>query len=132
MSILKGMFQGRGEGIQFAFIPRSKYSSSEVIMKTRKFASITVLCAVLFLAGVSSAYAGDELILRGVLQEIDSVSKTVVVNVKSGSCPGLKRFGIDDLSRIDSGLIGKDFSFMIDSSSCMSGVQHKIRSVKAR
>ncbi|HEX8948048.1 MAG TPA: hypothetical protein VF790_03750 [Dissulfurispiraceae bacterium] len=101
-------------------------------MRTRRFAGITALCAALFLAGLSSAYAVDELILRGTLQEIDSVSKTVVVNVKSGGCIGLKRFGIDDLSQIGSGSVGKDFSFMIDSSRCISGVQHKIRSINAR
>jgi len=92
------------------------------------------LLVVFLLASVllsSPASAGDELYLTGILQSVDVKSGTIVVNVISQSCPGLKRFSVDDATGLQ-GLKGVKVSFSINSSSCTGSAIYKIISTVVR
>ena len=98
----------------------------------RFFYSILIVMFVLFVFNIMLAYAVDGLILGGVLKSIDYEGKTVTVDVKSAACPGLKRFAVDDISKITSSQIGKKFVFLIDNSSCRGNRTYKIMMRRGR
>lgn len=87
---------------------------------------------ILFLAfsvlNICSVGAVDELYLSGFLKSVDTKSGKVVVDVKSQSCPGVRRFNFDKSADLE-GLEGKKISFSIDSSVCRRDEIHKIIAV---
>ena len=69
--------------------------------------------------------AGDELYLTGILKSVDVKSGTIVVDVLSQSCPGLRRFSVDGAAGLQ-GSEGVKFSFSINSSSCKGNVIYTV------
>jgi hypothetical protein len=79
---------------------------------------IILLLTVCFIASDTRFLsAADELMLNGVVKNIDVVSSTAVIDVKSGSCPGQKTFKVDRMHNLGN-LVGKQIRFKINSSSC--------------
>lgn len=101
-------------------------------MKTRKVVLAITLAAgiVFFLSTAFLSYAVDELVLHGVVQNINVAARVVTIDVKSGSCPGVRDFRVDDSSQLNSGMIGKSVTFKIDVSKCESYTIHRILSIK--
>ncbi|MGD0885950.1 MAG: hypothetical protein ABSA46_13975 [Thermodesulfovibrionales bacterium] len=73
---------------------------------------------------ISSATAGDNLYLTGILKSVNVKGGTIVVNVISQSCPGPRTFSVNAAGL--QGLEGGKFSFSINSSSCKGNVIYKI------
>ncbi len=92
----------------------------------RRFITIITGITLLVLLNIHSAQAIDRLILSGVVKAVDYKSGIITVDVKSASCPGIKKFRVDDLSISDTSLIGKHISFPIDSSTCKGDTIYKI------
>lgn len=88
---------------------------------------ITIL--VIFFSGavLSSRPAGavEGLLIRGVVKRIDYSTGTIVVDVKSLSCRGVRKFRVDDPADMD-GYQGKVMAFFIDSSACLPGKVYRI------
>ncbi len=76
----------------------------------------------------SPAIAVDELYLGGILQSVNVISGTVVIDVKSQSCPGPRIFKVDNAKDLE-GLKGRRISFMLDSSVCKGNAIYKIRTI---
>jgi hypothetical protein len=85
---------------------------------------LAVVFLVLYVLPVH-AYAGDELFLTGIVKEIDHTTRTVLVDVKSSSCHGLRKFTVDDASQLDD-FVNEKIDFSIDSSTCKSGEVYKM------
>lgn len=85
---------------------------------------LVVFLSTLVLMG-SLVSAADELYLNGVVQSVDVKSGTIVVDVKSQSCPGLRRFSVGNAAGLE-GLEGEKVSFSINGSNCRSGAMYKI------
>jgi hypothetical protein len=77
---------------------------------------------------IHSSEAVDELYLSGILRTVNTNSGIVVVDVKSQSCPGVRRFNFDKSEDLE-GMEGKKISFSINSSVCSSGEIYKIITV---
>ncbi len=97
--------------------------------RKKKFLPALILFLAFSVLNISLVGAGDELYLTGILKSVsvqaDKISGTIVVDVKSQSCPGLRTFSLDDAVRLK-GLEGKKFSFGINSSSCKGNTVYKI------
>jgi hypothetical protein len=76
----------------------------------------------------SPAHAVDELNLTGIVQSVDLKSGIAVVDVKSESCKGMRRFRTDDPADLKE-LEGIKVSFLISSSACKAGEIYKITNV---
>jgi hypothetical protein len=74
---------------------------------------------------IHSVEAVDELYLTGVVRTVYANSGLVIVDVKSHSCHGVRRFRFDNTLDME-GLEGKKISFSIDSSVCKAGGIYKI------
>ena len=92
------------------------------------FIAFSLAISLFFPLMSAPAEAVDELNLTGILHSVDMRSHIVVVQVKSGSCSGQRKFIIDDPSSLE-GLEGKKISFSINSSVCRAGEIYKITSV---
>jgi len=77
----------------------------------------------------SPAYAGDELYLTGIVKSVDVNSGTIVVDVQSQSCPGLRRFSVEDASGLQRLKKGEKVSFTVDSPACKDNTIYKILSL---
>jgi hypothetical protein len=88
------------------------------------FASVSLLLVL----SNSPADAVDELNLTGIVHTVDLRSGMVVIDVKSESCKGLRRFRSDDPSDLKE-LEGIKVSFSINSSVCKAGEIYKITAV---
>lgn len=97
-------------------------------MKTKNYYVCFFLLFIFVALNIHSAYGVDELFLTGVVNRVDNKSKTVVVDVKSESCLGIRSFTVDYSSTLSSNLIGKEISFKIDSSTCKGDTIYKIKS----
>jgi len=76
----------------------------------------------------SPADAVDELHLNGVLRSIDLRTDTIVVDVRSEGCRGLRRFRTDAAADLESSVGGK-VSFFIDSSVCRGDTIYRITKI---
>jgi hypothetical protein len=95
-------------------------------MSRREQSLILLMSFVAFLVlNIQSVNAKDELYLTGVVRTVYANSGLVLVDVKSKSCPGVRRFKFDNTLDME-GLEGKKISFSIDSSVCKAGVIYKI------
>jgi len=70
------------------------------------------------LAVSETAIADDELYLCGVVKEVNTEKKVVVVQVISEGCAGEKSFKVAHNQRIDRFVAGKEACFMIDVNTC--------------
>lgn len=90
---------------------------------------ILLMSVVVFLVlNIQSVNATDELYLTSVVRTVIANSGTVVVDVKSESCHGIRSFKVDDISTL-TGAEGKTISFTIGSSTCKSGSIYKMHLV---
>ncbi len=92
-------------------------------------------CALLFIMGIFfictfNVYSVDNLRLWGNVKEIDYKGGTIVIDVKSKQCAGLRRFKNNDMLKIDDSFIGKGIIFFIDSSECTGDKIYKIMMLK--
>ncbi len=71
------------------------------------------------------AYAVDELLVSGILKSIDHTSKTIIMDVKSESCRGTRRFRVDNPSDME-GYQGRSLAFYINSSTCRGDKIYKV------
>lgn len=72
------------------------------------------------------AFANDELFLCGVVKAIDARTGMVTVDVKSGSCPGIRQFQLAAPKTASLFIVGEEKCFPIDSSHCNDNRIHKI------
>ena len=77
---------------------------------------------------VGAVYATDELFLTGVVKHVDPREGLVTVDVKSGSCPGVKAFRTEDILKLE-GAEGKKISFFINSSTCSPAETYAIHGI---
>lgn len=77
---------------------------------------------------IHSSEAVDELSLTGIIRTINAHSRTVFIDVKSQSCPGLRSFKFDSSIDLED-MEGKKISFSIDSSVCRRDEVYKIIAV---
>ena len=66
----------------------------------------------------------DNLFLVGKVEDYFPLTNELKINVKSGSCKGIRYFIID--KKLNRNIIGKKIYFSIDSSSCEKNTKHKI------
>jgi len=107
---------------------REKVKSSLLSFFLGSFLVLALPSAVLISSPVS---AGDELYLTGILRSVDVKSGTIVMDVLSQSCPGLRRFSIENAGDLR-GSEGVKFSFTINSSSCKGAEIYRIVSALIR
>jgi hypothetical protein len=99
----------------------------ETVMEIRKTCSWTLFITIiaLLILYFNPAYAADELFLTGIIKSIDNNTKTVVVDVQSSSCHGIRTFVVNDPDALYD-LINKKIDFSIDSSNCKRGEVYKM------
>ena len=101
-------------------------------MKTGKsFAVLFIIVFVFSIVFVNLAESNDELNLSGIVKSCDVKSGQVVIDVKSSSCPGIKRFNAKN-ARAFCDLMGEMVTFGIDSSMCKDNKVHIIRTLVRR
>ncbi|MFA5073972.1 MAG: hypothetical protein WC539_08785 [Nitrospirota bacterium] len=89
-------------------------------------------CAIIcfFIIALASAlfcplYAEDELVLIGILKSINPKTNTVIVEVKSSSCRGLRTFTVGNAIELDD-FINQKIRFQIDSSVCKKDTLYRM------
>jgi hypothetical protein len=108
---------------------KGKQVLCEVDMGRKKKYWMFLIWIVAFsVLSIHSSEAVDELFLTGIVRTVDANSRIVVVDVKSQSCPGLRRFKLDKITDLE-GLEGQKVSFSIDSSVCRRDEIYKIMAV---
>jgi hypothetical protein len=96
--------------------------------RKKKCLSALILFFVFSVLNICSVGAKDDLYLTGFLKSVDIKTGKVMVDVKSQSCPGLRRFNFDKSVELE-GLEGRKISFSIDSSVCRRDEIHNIVAV---
>lgn len=76
----------------------------------------------------NTAMAVDELYLCGIVKDVDSRSETVIVDVKSESCQGERRFRVSQ-AVIKSFIPKSEKCFSIDSDTCVRAKIYDVVSV---
>ncbi len=98
-----------------------------IMMKTTMFGfMIFIVISLMFL---SLAWSVDELVLTGIVKSYSKEKGTIIVDVKSEGCRGLREFILPEGARhdLDPSLIGQRIEFKIDSNRCERGrVYHMI------
>jgi len=87
------------------------------------------LCIIFFCCGLlyhAAAFAGDELHLCGIVQEVDQAKGTAKINVLSASCPGVQIFKLANAQTGTILNVGEKKCFLIDSVYCADTFQHTI------
>lgn len=87
-------------------------------MNGKKIFCLGIIAALFLFCGFAISYAGGELVLRGTILNVNSVSNLVQINVQSKSCPGIRNFRFDTASGLNSGMTGKWITFKIKSPVC--------------
>lgn len=85
-------------------------------------------CAVIF-PGIflcTQAFAVDNLFLCGIVKNVNEQKTLVTVDVKSGSCPGIRQFQLAAPQAASRFIVGEKKCFPIDSSHCNDNNIHKI------
>jgi hypothetical protein len=116
---------GRAVTTEYAIRPLFSMEGVMVIRKTQYRAVFIILAVALFILNVHSLYAADELYLTGIVKDIDHATRIVVVDVKSSSCHGIRKFSVDDASKLDD-FVNERIDFSIDSSTCKSDEVYKM------
>jgi|PlaIllAssembly_1097288.scaffolds.fasta_scaffold1217012_1 hypothetical protein len=74
---------------------------------------------------VQPLYAKDELHLTGKVTSIDLKTNTVMIDVQTVGCRGLRTFAVRDAADMED-FIGKKIDFFIDSAVCDAGAVYAI------
>ncbi len=92
------------------------------------FLNVISVVALFALIGIDLSYALDNLILNGVVKSVNHKKQEITIDVKSGSCPGMRTFHIDSAQQgLKKDMIGKRIIFSIDSSVCNDQKEHTIK-----
>jgi hypothetical protein len=91
-----------------------------------RYLVICLLLSLSFCLIPYKALAKDELFLCGVVKGIDAKTGMVTVDVKSGSCPGIRQFQLAAPQAASRFIVGEKKCFPIDSSHCNDNNIHKI------
>ncbi|MHB1015480.1 MAG: hypothetical protein ACYC2W_09420 [Desulfurivibrionaceae bacterium] len=87
-----------------------------------------ITCAFMF-SGIlfcTQAFAADNLYLCGIVKKVDAQKALVSIDIKSGSCPGLRQFQLAAPQAASRFIVGEKKCFPIDSSHCNDNIIHKI------
>lgn len=87
-----------------------------------------ITCAFMFpgILFCTQAFAVDNLFLCGVVKNVDAQKALVSVDVKSGSCPGIRQFQLTTPQAASHFIVGEKKCFPIDSSHCNDNIIHKV------
>jgi len=87
-----------------------------------------IICAFMFpgILFCTQAFAMDNLFLCGIVKKVDARKALVSIDVKSGSCPGLRQFQLAAPQAASRFIVGEKQCFPIDSSHCNDNIIHKI------
>jgi hypothetical protein len=95
------------------------------------FPLIVLMVMVILFCGAFFAGAVDELRLSGYIREVNTFNKTVVVDVRSEGCEGVKTFLVSDravIAQIEEN-VGSRMTFSINSSICREGAIYALSSM---
>ena len=81
---------------------------------------VPICCAFISLCLIfcTSAFAGDELYLCGVVKEVNTQKSTVRIQVTSESCRGEKIFKVVKVQQLNRFSVGESRCFSINAASC--------------
>lgn len=85
--------------------------------KKGKYWLLVISAFLLLTWSVHPVHPADELFLTGVVKRVDSARGLVIVEIRSGSCPGTMTLKVRDIEEM-SGSEGKKISFFINTSTC--------------
>ena len=91
-----------------------------------------ILAAILFcLCSVTFSYGKDNLIIFGVVKDVDLRKGEIVLEVKTGACYGERTFIIDEkeiekIKKIDD-IVGTKMRFILNDSVCKTDEEQTIR-----
>jgi len=94
-------------------------------IRETQYGVLLILAVALLILFIHPVYASDELFLTGIVKRVDLNKKTVVVDVRSQSCHGIREFTVDDASQLDD-FVDQRIDFSIDSSTCEPGGVYKM------
>ncbi|MGB9712757.1 MAG: hypothetical protein ACP5J5_05280 [Dissulfurimicrobium sp.] len=95
-------------------------------MEPNRYLFICLLLLLSFCLVPYEALAKDELFLCGVVKNVNIKTGMVTVDVKSGSCPGVRQFQLIAPQAASLFIVGEKKCFPIDSSHCNDNIIHKI------
>jgi len=93
-------------------------------MKLLKIFAFTLLVPSAF--SHVSAIAEDELYLCGIIKDINQKNETIIIDVQSKSCHGLRKFKLHTLKEMQSVNTDERKCFFIDSNRCNVGFIYNI------
>ncbi len=93
--------------------------------KKLRYLIVFILLAGFVALFAGNIYAEDELSLTGIVKSLNVKTKTVVINVKSSSCRGLRTFAVDNPDDYQD-LVDQKIIFSIDSSICKRNETYRI------
>lgn len=94
--------------------------------KLKYTALFLAILTVAFLgAGNASANAKENLLQTGIVKSVDMATRTVIIDVKSESCFGVRIFTSDDPDEFEH-LVNKKINFIIDSPVCKHDIVYKV------
>jgi len=91
------------------------------------------LCIIFFCCGLlhhAAAFAGDELHLCGVVQQVDRAKGTAKIDVLSASCPGAQIFKLANAQIGTSFDVNTKRCFVIDHNRCSDATMYTITKVE--
>ena len=91
------------------------------------------LCIIFFCCGLlyhAAAFAGDELRLCGIVQQVDRAKGTAKIDVTSLSCPGVQIFKLANAQTGTSFDVDAKRCFVIDHNRCSDATMYTITKVE--
>ncbi len=96
--------------------------------KTKYILSLLGMVVMLVVLSTAVAAVEDELLQTGVVKSLNSMTKTVVIDVRSSSCRGTRTFTVAEPEAFEV-LINKTIDFVINSNVCKPGEVYAIESL---
>ena len=94
-------------------------------IKKMKYFIVFIMLVGFVILSAGTLHAEDELSLTGVVKSLNIKTKTVIINVKSTSCIGLKTFAVDNADDFQD-LVDQKITFSINSSTCKRNETYRI------
>jgi len=94
-------------------------------IKKMRYLIVLILLVGFVVSFANTVYAVDELSLTGIVKSVNSKARTVIINVKSTSCLGLRTFTVDNVDDFQD-LVDQKITFSIDSSICKRNETYRI------
>ncbi len=98
-------------------------------MKKKVFGTAPLVIVITLILNTGYLF-GDNLSLWGVVESMDLKAGSIVIDVKSGSCPGVRTFKFDPgESGLKGDITGKRVRFIIDSPICKEDETYTISNI---